>query len=67
MGALRLFFSLFIAFATKMNLHGIPIEPVAVFIGKNHATLKALELISTWLSSNGSSNGVHELGNQTFF
>jgi hypothetical protein len=58
-GALRLFFGGFIASATKMNLHGIPIEPVAVLIGKNHATLKALELISTWLSGNGSSSGVH--------
>jgi hypothetical protein len=58
-GALRLFFSRFIASATEVNLHGIPIEPVAIFIGKDHAALKALELISTWLSGNGSSSGVH--------
>jgi hypothetical protein len=58
-GALRLLFGLFVAFAAKMNLHGIPMKPITVLIGKDHATLKALELISSWLSSNGSGGSIH--------
>lgn len=45
LGALRTFFSLLFAGLTQVNLHGFPIEPIAVALGEDEATTETFELI----------------------
>jgi len=44
MGALWSFFSQFVAGFTQMNLHGFPIEPIAIALGEDKTTMKTSKL-----------------------
>jgi hypothetical protein len=45
LGALRLFLGQLVASLAKVNLHVFPMKPIAIFVRKNEAAVKALELI----------------------
>ncbi len=48
--ALRRFGGRFVATAAKVNLHGIPVKPIAVTFYKDQAAMEALEFIFSGLS-----------------
>jgi hypothetical protein len=47
LGALRSFFSLLFTGFTQVNLHGFPVEPVAIALSEDETTMKTFELISS--------------------
>jgi hypothetical protein len=45
LSALRSLLSQFVAALAKMNLHGVPIEPISITLSKDQSAVKASELI----------------------